>query len=300
MKRVAFDVLVAMSILGGTLFGCSSNQGQTSSAAVALGKRGESCQARADCESGLACVNQVCRVESLNLQPTGQTCVTVQCTTATDCCPTPPTYCAQYKMDCDQGDTFYCSYYNDPVNGCICDATTFSCENDKCVQPCTPADAGLSDSCRSVGQVCVDSKCVDCAQDSDCTQQGFGTDRVCTNNTCQIKCAKDTDCSAFFRCDTTTSACVKSGCQSDRDCIVTTSNPLSTCDTTSHDCEVPCQSDLECSSGNTAGGVSGLQVCVNSRCVAAGCENDDECRVLLNVQPGSRVTAVCRMPTPAP
>ena len=243
MKRLTLQVAWAISVSFVALFAAciSDNKAETTVVQAVLGKRGESCNARADCEQGLACVNHVCRTESLNLQPTGKACVTVQCSAPEDCCPPPSSICPTYKSYCDQGEQVYCTEYD---SLCVCDTSQVSCENDKCVQTCTPADAGFSDSCRSLGQVCVGSRCVDCAQDSDCALQGLAN-RICADNKCQIKCTKDTDCAAFFRCDTGTSACVKSGCQSDRDCILTSSNPLSTCNQTTHDCEVPCQSDLE-------------------------------------------------------
>src|SRR5258708_6236892 len=97
--------------------------------------------------------------------------------------------------------------------------------------------------------------------------------RVCKDNKCQIKCAKDTDCDPFYTCDTAAAACIYKGCSNQLDCIASTGNPLAQCNANKK-CDVPCQSDPECVATRTANGVNGqpvtaliagLQICAVER-----------------------------------
>jgi hypothetical protein len=149
------------------------------------------------------------------------------------------------------------------------------------------------------GYSCQNGKCVECMQDVDCPAVG-STARICKDNKCQIKCAKDLDCDPFYHCDTTSSVCVYAGCMTNLECISKTGNPLAVC--ASGKCDVPCQSDPECATNTTlpAGVVMpGVQVCVDSHCVDVGCDSDDQCRILNRISGGSKISAECQpIPTP--
>jgi hypothetical protein len=287
---------MALGLVGVLFAACSSDK--TAQTPSRLSKRGESCQSSNDCDSSLVCVQGKCSVGSYGLMPTGKQCVLVQCHEPADCCPRPPATCAQLLQLCEGGLTFDCQQY---MTACVCDSSKFSCDDGKCnsTQACTASDGVNFDSCQAVGAgICVGSKCVQCAKDTDCPAVGTAS-RVCKDNKCQIKCVKDLDCDPFYRCDMATSACVYKGCEKNLECIAKSNNPLAVCN--AGQCDVPCQSDPEC--GNTVtsnqGGIvtvtPGLQVCVSSHCVEVGCDSDDQCR-LMNVRPvgGQMMIAECR------
>jgi hypothetical protein len=287
--------MASMLAIGLLFAACSADKSSQDSSR--LSGRGESCRATADCNAGLVCVAGRCSVGSLNLQPTGKQCVLVSCHEAKDCCPTPPTDCALLLQECEGGLTFECDTYQ---SLCVCDGSKFSCDNGKCSQPCTPADSGTLDSCRVMGAgfSCVDGKCVECTKDTDCPTTG-NVSKVCNNNKCQVKCAKDLDCDPFYHCDMSSSTCVFAGCMTNLECVAKTGNALAVC--ASGKCDVPCQSDAECATTvSLPPGVvmSGLQVCVSSHCVDVGCDSDDQCRILNHISGGSKTTAECQpLPT---
>src|SRR5690242_15500131 len=62
------------------------------------GFKGESCEQRDDCASGLACVNRVCVAGSISVRPTEKECV-AECAADLDCCPAPnPDQCEQLML----------------------------------------------------------------------------------------------------------------------------------------------------------------------------------------------------------
>src|SRR5206468_3135098 len=128
---------------------------------------------------------------------------------------------------CEGGLTFDCDQYQAL---CMCDGSKFSCDSGKCAQMCTPPDGINPDSCKVLGSgfSCVGGKCVECQTDTDCPMIG-STTRICANNKCQIKCAKDLDCDPFYKCDTSTSVCKFAGCATNLECISKTGNPLAVC-----------------------------------------------------------------------
>jgi hypothetical protein len=288
--------MVAACFMVGALFAACSSDKSTQEASKLSG-RGQSCRASNDCDTGLVCVGSVCRVGSLNLQPTGKQCVLISCHEPKDCCPNPPASCPSLLQGCEGGFTFDCQTYQ---TQCVCDGSKFLCESGKCTQSCTPSDGISIDTCKVLGAgfTCVGDKCVECTKDTDCPMVGSVT-KVCKDNKCQIKCTKDLDCDPFYHCDTATSACVFVGCMTNLECISKSGNPLAVC--TSGKCDVPCQSDPECVAvmAVPAGVVMpGLQVCVSSHCVDVGCDSDDQCRILNHVVGGSKTTAECQ-PVPA-
>src|SRR5262245_13114857 len=55
------------------------------------GQRGEACQARNDCQAGLACIFNVCSKNDFELTSNARHCDRIDCQTDTDCCGTKPT-----------------------------------------------------------------------------------------------------------------------------------------------------------------------------------------------------------------
>src|SRR3954447_6584985 len=127
MKSLAIGGLLAVVLAAAVFEACGSDKSQTSVQGVS--KRGESCQATADCESGFICLHNVCSVGSYNLQPTGKQCFLVACHAAEDCCPPPSSNCNVLQSECEAGFTFECQTYQQQ---CVCDASKFSCEAGQC------------------------------------------------------------------------------------------------------------------------------------------------------------------------
>jgi hypothetical protein len=257
-------------VLVALLATCSSNDSESPGSGT-LSAKGQSCQSSADCAAGLACVRNVCGVVNYGLTPTGKKCLSVECSVPADCCPKPSTSCANYLTMCEAGISYQCQYYQ---QYCVCDASKYGCEQNKCKRGCSPAgidDAGIivGSSCGSL-QVCANGWCVECNKDADCLNAGKVAS--CVQNVCVTKCTTKNDCKAFFDCQN--SACVEVGCATNRECIASTGNALSVCQ--DKKCLVPCQTDVECSSSS----IRSLQACINGQCTDVGCETDEECRIL--------------------
>src|SRR3954451_7643667 len=55
------------------------------------GKRGENCQARNDCQPGLACLNGVCGTNEFSINVAVKQCDRIECAATEDCCGDKPT-----------------------------------------------------------------------------------------------------------------------------------------------------------------------------------------------------------------
>jgi Cys-rich repeat protein len=268
-------------MLSGTLLVTFSNEGcggddKTQVEPTNKSRKGEACQVTNDCASGLACqpiaVSSggsvgICVVGQFNVSQTAKECALIDCKTADDCCPTPPTNCASLLTQClaDAGFSSQqaCTQYD---SLCKCDTTKRDCENDKCVVRCN-SDVDCVTS--STGPRCGGGKCVQCASDGDCASGS-----TCLNGKCQAPCTNDGDCAGFSRC--VTGQCIDSGCQTDRECIAATRNVEATCGTDGK-CIVPCQTDLECGNPKAYSFFS----CLNNQCVYMGCQTEKDCRLFL-------------------
>lgn len=273
MKLGFWGVLAPMLIVGAAISSGCSKDGKTESVVEpsAPGGRGESCRARNDCRSGLACISNTCVQNEFNISPTAKSCDLVECAGDSDCCEdfvAPEPTCTTYQEQCNLGDTFYCQQYEQT---CRCNQ---ECANERCVffTPCS-----TSDDCFGAG-TCSDGKCqTTCSSDNDC----FDGEK-CVNSECVQGCAINEECPYFHACQD--GQCVETGCNSDRECIGVSGNLRSTC--RDGECTVPCENDGEC---------SGQQVCEGGACVFIGCENDEECRHLLGVANDTGgLRAVCR------
>ncbi|HVZ31642.1 MAG TPA: hypothetical protein VG963_04405, partial [Polyangiaceae bacterium] len=75
------------------LLGCAALMGACKGGADKIepatqGQRGEACQARNDCESGLACILGVCSQDDFQLTSSAKHCDRVDCEVDADCCGT--------------------------------------------------------------------------------------------------------------------------------------------------------------------------------------------------------------------
>jgi hypothetical protein len=251
---------------------------QQPAAVTGTAQRGESCQAHYDCAPGLSCMGKRCSVSDFPLIPIKGECVSVECREPKDCCPPPPASCPTYKANCEAGIASYCTLHE---TNCVCAEADWSCENDLCKERCTTnADC-------STGETCVSSLCAECGADSDCS-----TTEVCKEQRCIAKCESNDECQYFHDCVAGT--CVEVGCKTTRECQAAMSNVLSEC--VEGQCHTPCQSDIECDKPSDYG----YSKCINGSCTDVGCESHEECRILLKVQAGRGVDAVCREPAADP
>lgn len=255
-RRIGF--LVFGAILA-TVAGCDGGGG--------LSGRGESCRWRNDCQGGLACVNNICTLNDFNVAMTAKSCDLIECTADGDCCGELPSFCVDLQAQCEAGDTFACSQFDD---NCVCND---ACVENRCVFRCT-----TDSDC--VGGTCAGGTCVDCTTDDDC----FG-DQVCDTGSCVSGCSSTRDCPYLHACQE--GRCVETGCTNARECIALTGNPRALC--VDAECTSPCTNDAECNGGSYR-----FQDCIDGSCVYVGCETDEECRIFLDVSPGSSSSAVCR------
>lgn len=281
-------------------------EGGASATERVISGRNESCDTRVDCEPGYACLNGSCVVPDAPIEPTGKSCVEVECLTFADCCQPPEDVsCATFKTECEEGDQASCNqfaYYCDCTESSAT-APGWSCTTDnRCEfkKTCDPAEAeasagysqdcgvvfgaGSGNTCRDDG-VCVacisdencgegtcsaSGQCVECESDDDC---GFGACSPSGNCVFNRECWADTDCNANEACDEE-GQCVERDCNEDRDCINRFRNFDATCK--ENKCHAPCRTDAEC---NPFGGYQGF-ICHEGGCVEAGCESNEECQAL--------------------
>jgi hypothetical protein len=252
-----------------------------------ISKREEACQKTSDCDTNLVCVaitnvGGVCRPVDYNLTPSNKECAAVQCATPDDCCTNfvPPNQCPLWDQQCMQDPQMFMTSCTNFMKFCMCDATKYACLMDKCV---TSSSCMMDTDCFNPTPHCVSGQCQQCAQNTDCPNKG-----VCYGGKCTAGCTTDADCPIFYGCKS--GSCQKTGCISDRECIVYEQSPLGFCDMATKECSTKCDKDVQC---NTTGSRA-LRICDGGKCVSAGCETDEECKAVLNPAPGTK--AVCRIP----
>jgi hypothetical protein len=257
------------------------------------GGKGETCQAKNDCEQGLACVMGACRSVTVSLSRVAKSCYRVECASKDDCCRafTPNANCATYEMNCAM-DPIFCNTYRS-----LCQCTQ-DCVEEQCVSA-APGCQTNAECTSTQTPYCVSGKCAQCDKDSACA----GTGAKCASGVCMAACKQDENCPLLNACQD--GVCVDIGCKSDRECAFMSKNQLAICN--EGECELPCSADTDCASmqiqtgmlGNTmnstANAKRGFEVCDMGKCVFVGCENNAECRALLNLEnQRNNVTAVCR------
>lgn len=249
----------------------------------ARGQRGESCRARNDCESGLACISGTCSRNDFDITPEAKQCDRVDCQEDTDCCGDrpidPPPECADRATLCTPS-----------LPGCV----PTSCTSDS---ECNGGSCGTG-SCSTSGSSCTsDTDCMDtcvgsfcsvsglsCITDGDCFSSGTCVGRSCS---CQNPQYDPTNpvCSNPDCTDTCTLRCVEercvadSSCDQDSDCFA---RGLTLCD--GGRC-VACVEDDDCD-------VEGGETCVDNECVEP-CTQNEECPLFHACEGGECVEKGC-------
>lgn len=274
---VAAGVFVVGALAAAANNACGSD---SASDEYRFARKGEACETTNDCAPGLACMPQasgvsICVLGAFAVSQSAKECAIVECTSAQDCCPTPPSTCASDLALCLQdagiSSQSACARYNAQ---CVCDTTRRDCEQSKCVTKCSDNNECLS----SGNRYCSGGKCVQCSTDNDCGSASSGF--KCISGQCEPPCKGDGDCPGFERC--VAERCVESGCVTNRECVAFTKNVEATCGT-DRKCIVPCQTDLEC--GNPKGYT--FFSCVAGQCLFLGCDTDKDCRLLFPNFPGA-------------
>lgn len=261
-----------------------------------LGQRGESCQARNDCQDGLACVRGTCSKNDFEIAVTAKQCDLVECQADKDCCGNKPleapAKCASFESKCT----------NPTIDGC---STVGSCSSNA---DCGGGTCGTG-ICSNFGTSCTtDAECLDtcslgncrvsgdtCASDAEC-QTGFTptcfsrecncanpawdpTDPVCSDPDCsggvcqkrcsQELCVQDDSCKSDAECVAlsvgykycTAGACAQ--CKADSDCD---ENDGEKC--TKGICKKPCTKNEGCPL---------FSACEAGECIPKGCQSDRDC-----------------------
>ena len=288
-------ILVCLVMLSGFLFvACGSDKAQRVEPET-RGKRGERCQARNDCEAGLACLNGVCAKNDFGLTVAPKQCDRVECQADVDCCGdkprTAPAKCDSRAAICDTPTLPGCLR-----STCTSDASCMGgvCGGGSCSVlggACT-SDAACKDTC--VGGTCTKSGGT-CAIDTDCFYAQYNATNLCKNRSCN--CANpdynpadpiclDPECKdiCLLRCDA--ELCVKdNSCKADIDCVrvglqfcdaerCVACKASMDCDETKDEtcekglCKKPCTKNEECPI---------FDECQAGACVYVGCKSDREC-----------------------
>jgi hypothetical protein len=223
------------------------------------GKRGENCQARNDCQAGLACLNGVCGANEFSIGVAVKQCDRIECASTEDCCggkPTEvPTKCNARATTC--APTFPgCSATQICTSDAACGGQGGSCRPAVALGTCSTGNlTGLS-----------------CETATDCQD-------LCETGSCSVSgssCTVNTDCTYY---SATTPTCTKPS----RTCNCTNPeyNPnAEIC--TDPDCydlctlrceDERCVPDLSCDKDSDCS--AGAPFCSNAQCVQ--CQADDDC-----------------------
>lgn len=233
---------------------------------------GESCRARNDCRTGLACISQVCAPGSVDLSATGKSCYRVECGANADCCVdfVPASGCDVYESECLMDPTNCYAFH------ALCQCNRI-CTDNLCVN--VGPSCAVDGECPSVTvPYCVGGRCVACREHGDC-----GEGARCIEGKCDPQCKSDANCPLLYTCNAGT--CVLAGCTSDRECVFVLGQSRGRC--VNKACVVGCSDDAECN-------VTAFEVCRQGLCTFVGCNTDAECRAYLGLSetPGN-VRAQC-------
>jgi hypothetical protein len=288
---------VTFMALAFVFVGCDSDKAQKVEPET-RGKRNEICQARNDCDEGLACLNGVCSKNEFDIDVSVKQCDRIECSEDKDCCgdrPTKaPTKCKNRDVVCSTPQLPGCVQTSCVATGTCegggtCGAGTCNIVGGTCMD----ADDCL-DTCAATG-FCTKNAATACLADTDCPYYQYNAQAACNNRVCN--CANpeydpgdpictDEECEdiCLLRCQDelclkdnsceTASDCVSIGlqicddgrcvqCIEDADCDEDASE---TCE--KGFCHKPCEHDEEC----------GLfEACDAGDCVYVGCHDDKEC-----------------------
>ncbi|HEY6080383.1 MAG TPA: hypothetical protein VIW29_16325 [Polyangiaceae bacterium] len=260
------------------------------------GKRGERCQARNDCDAGLACLNGLCAKNEFEIDVKAMHCDRVDCSTDVDCCgdrpTTAPTKCKDRDVICTQPTVSDCSptactSKSDTCGDGVCRTGTCSpsgiacMDSTECTEQCVAGFCSLTNLTCTVASNCPYYTGTCLGRTCNCANPVYDpTDPICTDPECTDIC--------LLRCDN--ERCLKdNSCEVDQDCLVVGSTARlcdsgrcvqckedEDCDPDSDEtcvegrCDKPCQQDEECGMFEACDVDSG-------ECVYRGCTSDREC-----------------------
>jgi hypothetical protein len=291
-KWIGAALAVAMACAAG----CSEgDETQTTVEPQTRGQRGESCQARNDCQEGLACIAQTCSRNDFDVDVSVLHCDQIDCSVDTDCCGNKP---LEAPAKCDDRDLicFTPSLPNCITTSCTSDATCGGgiCGNGFCSESglsCTTLaqctdECGVDGFCTLSNFACtVATETIDCqyfgqtctGRVCNCSNPAYDpTDPICNDPDCEDictlrcreerciqdnSCEEDIDCAPFLLPFCLGGLCVE--CTESADC---NEDIGETC--IDNRCDTPCLQHEECPL---------FHQCVDGECVETGCTGDREC-----------------------
>ncbi len=298
--RSVFAVVVLLAVPAFGLQGCSKAAQKIEP--ETRGKRGETCLARNDCASGLACLNGICAKNEFNIDVTAKQCTRIECEATADCCGTKST---EAPAKCTGRDQI-CDPANRLIPGCTpttCTATSDTCGDGTCGMGFCSVSGQAAGACETPAD-CSSNLCeipagatfgtcslsfLTCSATVPCAQPTCGN-RVCD---CQnplydptADICRDIECEdiCLLRCED--SLCVEDqSCKTNAECLAL---GLQVCD--GGRC-VECTKDSECDVDNEETCNAGLchkpckfneecplySECKQGDCVYTGCHDDREC-----------------------
>jgi hypothetical protein len=284
--------LALLALVGGFATTACSKDKTSKIEPEARGQRGESCQARNDCASGLACLNGTCTQDEFPISVDARHCDRIDCETDQDCCGDVPTeapgQCADYSLICEQYtlsacSTSYCETDTDCGGGSCslglyCSNTSADCVSDAdCTDICSGGYCLYSGGACSVDTDCALGVCSGTPY-CDCTNPAYDpTAAICSDPACDTdvciyrcdedqRCSVDTSCESDGDCSSLSPRCVEGACvecADDADCDEEDGERC-----LSGSCEAPCVYNEECDL---------MEACDGGECVPRGCESDREC-----------------------
>lgn len=301
--RALFAVLSLLSLA--SLGGCSKDEAQKVQPET-RGKRGENCESRNECESGLACLNHICSKNEFDIAVEAKHCDRIECTTTKDCCgerkTTAPAACSGRVSICNT-PTFpgcvqtTCTSALGCAGGGTCPkgvcqgsgqsgaACEVAADCPVVANTCVIAEGSTSGSCSYSGALCSDvTPCAalpaSCStRVCNCQNPEYSpSDPICTDPDCEDVCTLTCEnelCVTNHSCETNTD-CVTPGlsqCRSDGRCVQCLEDEdcvddQQTC--VEGSCRKPCEHNEECPLFEECNTKSG-------KCEYVGCRSDREC-----------------------
>src|SRR6478609_5430436 len=303
LKMMGVRSLIALVSVALFAFGGCKNDSRKFEPST-RGKRGENCQARNDCQDGLACLNGICGINEFSVSVATKHCDRIECATTADCCGDKPTEipekCNARATTCSQLFPG-CSTAVTCTSDANCGGQGGTCKPAAATGTCSGGTlAGLScTATTSCQDLCVNSVCSysasSCTANTDCTYYSTATTTCmkaartcnCTNPDYNPSAAICTDPDCLDLC---TLRCDKERCVADRSC-----KKDSECGTATPFCSdgqcVQCTVDEDCGDDKSCdAGVCHSRCKHNEECAAfyecnadsgeceyAGCKSDREC-----------------------
>jgi hypothetical protein len=298
---IALVSLLSVSALA--VVGCSKSAQKVQP--ETRGKRGETCLARNDCDTGLACLNGICAKNEFNVEVTAKQCTRVECAEDTDCC-------GDKQTEAPEKCTGRESICNEPtLPGCVtqsCVSETTCLGGAPCLGTCVGTGQTAGTTCETAADCPkVENTCVIPAglTSGTCSATFTFCDSItpCTTlpATCSAKSCRcqnpdympasdictDADCEdiCLLRCQD--SLCLEDkSCKTDAQCLAL---GLTKCDggrcvdcTTNKDCDT--KNDETCERGQCVKPCTQNEECglfeacqKDGTCKYVGCESDKEC-----------------------